>query len=190
MLIDGFMPRWEVAERHSTLVHAPADRVWPAVRTLDLGRSPVVVVLFALRSLPGLFTGKPLRGRPLGATMDDLLRGGFVLLAEKPGEEIVLGLVGRFWRPSGDLTRVEPAEFRDFDRPGMTVAAWNFVLAPEGHGTRVTTETRVRCTDEASRRSFRRYWRLVGPFSALTRLEMLRVIRNAAESTARQPSPR
>jgi hypothetical protein len=187
MLIDDFMPRWEVTERHSTLVRAPMERVWTAVRTLDLGRSPVVRALFALRSIPGLFAGKAPRDRRLGATMEDLLRGGFVLLAERPGDEIVLGLAGRFWRPTGDLERVRPDEFRDFAHPGLTVAAWNFVLTPQAGGVRVSTETRVRCTDEASRRSFRRYWFFVGPFSALTRLEMLRVVRAAAEAPS--PSP-
>ncbi|HEU0053028.1 MAG TPA: hypothetical protein VFQ39_07615 [Longimicrobium sp.] len=182
MLIDDFMPRWEVDERHATLVHADAARAWQAVRTLDLSRSPVVRALFALRSLPALLAGKRRRGRALGATLDDLLRGGFVLLAERQGEEIVLGLAGKFWRPGGGIVRVEPGGFRDFGAPGLAVAAWNFVLAPEAGGVRVTTETRVRCTDEASRRAFRRYWRVVGPFSALTRVEMLRAVRAAAEA--------
>jgi len=39
----------------------------------------------------------------------------------------------------------------------------------------VTMETRVRCTDQNSRRRFRRYWLLVGPFSHLLRKTALRV---------------
>jgi hypothetical protein len=46
----------------------------------------------------------------------------------------------------------------------------------------VATETRIVCTDEASRRAFLRYWRVIRPFSGLIRLEMLRLLRNAAES--------
>ncbi|HEX8694228.1 MAG TPA: hypothetical protein VF746_17540 [Longimicrobium sp.] len=183
MLIDDWMPAYDVVERHATAVAAPRERVWTAVRTLDLARSPVVRVLFALRSLPGLFAGRG-RRRALGVTMDGLLRSGFVLLDERPGEEVVLGLVGRFWRAAGGIVRVTPAELRAFDRPGYAVAAWNFTLADEGGRVRLATETRVRCTDEASRRRFRRYWRLVGPFSGLIRVEMLRTLRRAAERGA------
>lgn len=181
MLIDEQMPRWDFVERHETVVRAPPERVWMAMRTMDLSRSPIVRVLFGLRSLPALFSRKR-RERALGATFDGLLRSGFVLLAEKPREEVVLGLVGRFWRPTGNLVRVDPSEFRTFGRPGMTVAAWNFTLAPDSSGgVRLATETRVRCTDAASRRAFGRYWAVVGPFSGLIRAEMLRAIRRAAE---------
>jgi hypothetical protein len=180
MLIDGWMPAYDAVERHETVVDAPPARVWAAMRTLDLSRSPLVRVLFALRSLPGLFS----RGAPkkaLGTTMDRLRESGFVLLEEKEEEEVVLGLVGRFWRPTGDLVRMSPEEFRAFDRPGFAMGAWNFTLAPEDGRVRLATETRVRCTDEAARRSFLRYWRVVGPFSGLIRMEMLRTLRKAAE---------
>ena len=183
-LLDREMPRWDVAEHHETVVRAPAERVWAAARTLDLGRSPVIRALFALRSLPGLFAGKGSRGRALGVTMEGLLRSGFVLLDERENEEVVLGLVGRFWRPTGGLVRVTADELRAFDRPGYAVAAWSFALHPRPDGAvRLSTETRVRCTDDASRRSFKRYWALIGPFSGLTRVEMLRAIRRAAEAS-------
>jgi hypothetical protein len=114
--------------------------------------------------------------------MEGLLRSGFVVLDEAPGDEIVLGLVGRFWSPTGGLLRVDPAEFAGFDRPGYAVAAWNFTLRGDGPVT-LATETRVRLTDDGARRRFRPYWALVGPFSGLTRREMLRVVRRAAEET-------
>jgi len=180
MLIDGWMPAYDAVERHETTVDAPPARVWAALRTLDLSRSPVVRVLFALRSLPALFSGKT-REKALGTTMERLQENGFVLLEEKPEEEVVLGVVGRFWRPSGGIVRVSAEEFRAFDRPGYAMGAWNFTLAPLGGRVRLATETRVRCTDDASRRAFLRYWRLVGPFSGLTRIEMLRTLRKAAE---------
>ena len=106
---------------------------------------------------------------------------------ERPGEELLLGVVGRFWRPTGDLVHLTADEVRAFDRPGYAVGAWDFTLAEEGDAVRLATETRVRCTDEASRRSFRRYWTVVGPFSALIRREMLRSIRRAAESASSEP---
>lgn len=182
MLIDEFMPDAQFAERHAVRVAAPPERAWQAVRALDLGRSPVIRVLFALRSLPGLFSrARGTDPRALGTDLDALLRSGFVLLAEQPPREIVLALVGRFWTPTGGITRVAPDAFRAFDRPGMAVAAWNFTILPTDGGSLVATETRVRCTDPAARRSFGRYWRVVRPFSGLVRTEALRAVRRAAE---------
>ncbi|HEX6039626.1 hypothetical protein [Longimicrobium sp.] len=180
MLIDEFMPQAQFAERHAVRVAAPPERAWDAVRALDLRGSPVVRALFALRSLPALFSGRA-RGKALGGNMEGLLRSGFVLLAEDPPREIVLGLTGRFWTPAGGITHVEPGEFRAFDRPGMAVAAWNFTILPTAEGSLVATETRVRCTDEAARRSFARYWRVIRPFSGLIRREALRAVRRSAE---------
>lgn len=182
MLIDDFMPDAQFAERHAVRVAAPPERAWQAVRALDLRGSPLVRTLFALRSLPGLFAGRQASGRALGTTMEGLLRSGFVLLAEQAPREIVLGLAGRFWTPTGGLVRIQPGEFRGFDRPGMALGAWNFTILPTDGGSLVATETRVRCTDAAALRSFRRYWRVVRPFSGLIRLEGLRAVRRAAES--------
>ncbi len=182
MLIDRFLPQPEVVSRHETVVSASAERVWAAARALDLGQSPVVKVLFALRSLPGLLS-RATRARRLGMNMEGLLGTGFVLLGEVPGDEVVLGLVGRFWTPAGGIVRVAPEDFTDFQRPGFAVAAWNFtVRGPAGGPVRLATETRVRLTDPASRRSFRAYWTVVGPFSGLIRREMLRTVRRAAEN--------
>lgn len=184
MLIDHHLPHPDFAERHALRVHAPPERAYQAARRLDMSGSVLVRSLFALRSLPALFTGKGGRGeKALGTTMDRLLRSGFVLLDERPPHEFVLGLVGRFWTPAGGIERIHPAEFAVFDRPGMAVAAWNFTILPTDEGSLVATETRVRCTDDAARRSFRRYWRVVRPFSGMIRMEALRAIRRAAESS-------
>ena len=183
-LIDGWMPHGEFSERHAIHVAAPPEAAYAAVRRLDLGRSPLVRVLFALRSLPAYLVRRGRGERALGVTMEGLLKSGFVLLQEDPPREVVLGLAGRFWTPTGGIVRFDPAEFRAFDRPGMAVAAWNFTVQPADGGCRVTTETRVRCTDEAARRSFRRYWRVVRPFSGLIRQEALRAIRRTAQSAS------
>lgn len=183
MLIDDHLPQADFAERHALRVHAPPERAYAAARRLDLGGSIVVRTLFALRSLPGLFTRKGGRGQKgLDTTMEGLLRNGFVLLDERPPREFVLGLAGRFWTPTGGIERIDPAEFAVFDAPGMAVAAWNFTVLPTDEGSLVATETRVRCTDDAARRSFARYWRVVRLFSGLIRMEALRAIRRSAEA--------
>lgn len=170
MLIDHHLAAPEVRSRHEVRVNAPPERVWAAIDALDPGSSPVVRALMALRSLPARL-GRRAAGAPG-------LR--FVPLDEAPGDERVMGLVGRFWTPSGGLLRVEPAGFAAFDSPGYAVAAWNVTVRGDGP-VRLATETRVRCTDAAARRRFRVYWALVGSFSGLIRREMLRAVRRAAE---------
>lgn len=68
---------------------------------------PVAAALFAVRSLPALLTGRtglPTRGHePL---LDHFLDLGFVVLAEAPGEEMVLGVVAQMWRAGGRMADV------------------------------------------------------------------------------------
>lgn len=170
MPIDRFLPRSDFAERHAIRVAADAATVDACVRRLDLGESRLVRVLFRLRGMPA----DALR-------LDGLERVGFVRLADEPGD-LVMGLIGRFWTPSGGLELIAPADFVVFDRPGYARAAWSFSVRESGPGeVLLETETRVHCTDAASRRSFARYWLFIRPFSGLIRRAALRSIRRDAE---------
>ena len=182
MLIDRFMPEFDVTECHRILVAAPPEAAYQAVRRVDLGRSAPVRVLFALRTMPALLLRHPRAGE---RTFDDLLRSGFSLLQEDPPVEIVLGVVGTFWRPTGGIRRFDREEFVGFAEAGYAKAAWNFRVAP-GTGGRcmVSTETRVRCTDDASRRRFLLYWAVVGPFSGFIRKQTLKLIKGDAEGSS------
>jgi hypothetical protein len=166
MLLDDFMPAFDVVERHHRDVAAPAERIFPLIMTADFADSWVIRSLYRLRGIP----------RETTTLAGAVSRMGFVLLGEKPDEEIVLGLTGKFWTPRGHIRRLAPAAFRDFSEPGWALAAFNVSLAPAAALTRVSTETRVRCTGPRSRRRFRAYWTFIGPFSAWIRREMLRVI--------------
>ena len=189
MLLDAQMPRFDFVERHEVGVRAPPASAFAALRRADLGGGPLTRTLFVLRALPGLvlsprdtarrFLGaRGSRGRALGA----IASAGFVILAEEAGREIVLGTIGRFWQPSGGMRPFAPDEFARFDEPGWAKGAWSFRVEPApGGGSTLSTETRVLCTDPRSRRTFRRYWWIVRPFSGLIRLEMLRAIRREAE---------
>jgi hypothetical protein len=176
------MPTCDVSEFHDTTVRAPVQEVYDALRTADLGRSPIVRLLLRLRALPALCTSGGHK-RNLHLNLDALVKGGFVVLGENPPDEIALGLIGRFWRLSGTTRSTVAGEFKAFDEPGYARAVWNFSLVQEGtNQTRLSTETRVRCSDDASRRRFRLYWAVIAPFSGLIRREVLRTIRREAES--------
>jgi hypothetical protein len=180
-VLDDYLPRYDVNEVHSIAIDATPAAVMDAIRALTAADVPVLVALMAIRSLPTVLRGRrpPLRGRLL----DGFRKAGFVDLRDVP-DELVLGAVGRFWKPSGDIRPIAPERFAGFAEPGFAKAVFNLELTPSGERTVLTTETRVTTTDERSRRSFGRYWRVVHPGSALIRRGWLRAIRKRAERAA------
>jgi hypothetical protein len=183
VLIDDFLPNFDVSERHHTLVLAPVADAYAAARKVDLARSRVVRGLLAARGIPARVRRRH-RGAPKSMTLDDLMAAGFVWLGEEPGREFVLGLVGTFWKPTGAISRVDPSEFASFDQPGQAKAVWNFRTIPDGEDRSfVTTETRVRVPDEPSRRTFLLYWAAIGPFSGVIRKQALSLIKADAEGS-------
>lgn len=176
--MDDFLPNFDIRERHRIKVNAPIDKVYAAVHRLDISRAKLSMLLFRLRGIPaGLST-------PSGFGLEDFLKMRFILLGERPHEELLLGLVGRFWTPSGGLLRLDSGGFLDFNEPGYAKAAWNFTLTKQFDGTvLLETETRVYCLDEISRRRFRLYWLLVGAFSGLIRREILHALKQSAEGS-------
>jgi hypothetical protein len=175
---------YDVHTTHTIRINASANRVYNASRKFDLSCSPVIRILFFLRSLPALlWSVKKSKTNSLGNTLDGLLSNGFILLEENPPNEIVLGLVGKFWTLSGCIQRMTPDALAAFNDAGYAKAVWNFHLEEQADGsTLLSTETRVQCTDDVSRKKFLRYWFIVGPFSGLIRKEMLRTIKQQAES--------
>ncbi len=174
-LIDEFMPVYDVSKRHQILVHASIDDVFTAVQELDISDARLSKLLFRLRGLPS------------GAriTMSDILRMGFVHLGERPNQELLLGLVGQFWKLSGNLQRLEPEAFKTFNEVGYAKTVWDFTLTETSEGTvLLETETRVACTDAASRRRFRFYWFFIGPFSGVIRKDALKAIKKKVEKHA------
>ena len=182
MLIDSFAPRPDAVETHSTVVNAPREIVYRTLWTANFGQSIIIKSLLVLRSIPGFIACRRAVPRNREITLHTLIDSGFGLLAEKPGEEIVLGVTGRFWRPAGN---VSPFIRSDFDLPvaaGFARGVWNFSVTEKVPGrTILATETRVTCGDPASRRKFLAYWLLVRPFSGLIRLIMLKRVRKIAE---------
>jgi hypothetical protein len=181
MLIDSFAPGPDAVETHRIAINASPDVVYRALWTADLGRSLIIKFLLALRSLPEftLHPRKPLpRDRTI--TLQTLIDAGFGVLAEQPGKEIVLGVSGKFWRPAGNLS---PFNRADFDAPvaqGLARAVWNFHVAVVSDQSVLSTETRVICGDSRSRQKFRAYWFFVRPFSGLIRRIMLRAVRQTS----------
>ena len=189
-LIDVYLPHYDVVERHATSVRAAAAATWSAIRVADLAANPLVRTLLALRAAPAALARGLAGVRSLHARATEPIRlaefeaRGFRILEEVPPIELVIGLEGQFWRPSGRLATPSAAGFRTAPpAAGTARAVWNFELIDNGASTTLTTETRVQCADATARRRFLPYWYLIRPGSGLIRHAMLRAIRNVAEAT-------
>jgi hypothetical protein len=107
----------------------------------------------------------------------------FLKLKHLENREIVVGIIGQFWKPvSSPLPIHTLEEFLEFHKDGYCKAAMNFrILEKDPYLCVVTTETRVICYGSA-RAKFLDYWRIIAPFSGLIRKEFLRKIKKRAES--------
>ena len=172
-LLDEVLPDFDVRSRHSLRVNAPPEWVAEAVNVCSVGRASSL--LLRIRGID----------LPAGSIRDVLTGAGFTVLAEHPGREMVAGTNGQPWALR-ELAHMEaPADlqaFRSFDRPGWAQGAISLRLEPLDDGsTLVTTETRVRCVDEAARRRFAVYWCFIRTFSGWMRRDFLRRIARIAE---------
>lgn len=174
MLIDEFLPNYDFSEKHEINIRASAENVYESVNSVDLSESWIIWGLLSLRGLG--------RSSPKTLTLRDFTKEGFAVLGERANEEILLGLAGKFWTPSGCLQDINAESFREFQKTGFAKAAWDFSLTKvDETEIRLSTETRVRCLDESSCKKFNFYWRFIQPFSGWIRNEMLRLIKQRAE---------
>jgi hypothetical protein len=186
--LDEFAPVYQFREFHSIRVDAPADRAYAAIKQVSADEIPLFQTLTWIRrggrpSAPGILNAP--EHQPLLAVAT---RTSFLLLAEEPNREIVIGtavLVPKGWRLNRQPT---PEDFQAVRGPGFALASMNFFIQPEGTNACVlTTETRIYATDSASVAKFARYWRIIDPGSALIRRMWLRAIKRRAESESKSP---
>ena len=197
MLIDDFMPVYDVSDSVAIVVHADLATTWQALLQVDLievGRKrPLVGALGALRLLPEIVThwmhGESLPAQPVSLRLRDLpslpaAKGGWTLLGERPQEEIALGLVGKFWRPVIEYVDVAANGFKAFHEPGYAKTVYSLsVRHLEEHQTLLAGAMRTQTTDDNARTWFQRYWTFgVGSGAHVLVNGLLEVTREKAES--------
>ena len=175
--LDRILPTPRLLEVDSIDLAVPPERAWELLRHGDLGRSAVIRALFSIRTLPGRLTGRQSDAPRL--SIDELVssvaRPGFQVLHDEPPREVVVGAIGKVWKPEIPFFHVASAEdFAAFYDPDFVRVAWSLELAALGErDTRVTFELRVDATDEDSWKKFRAYFLVVGPASRFIRRSLL-----------------
>jgi hypothetical protein len=152
--VADWLPEFDVVSRHELFVAAEPGRAFAALLTAPPDR----LVRALLRA----------RGLRAAPSIDAFFTGhGFDVLARSE-TAIVVGASGMPWLPTGRL-----GPFAE-ERSGTVRIAADLRAESAAGGTLLSTETRVAAADEAARRAFARYWRVVGPFSGVIRRRWLR----------------
>ena len=185
VLLDRFMPRYEIVERHRVDVAAPAYITLAAAKEQDLLRSGLVRAIFTTRRVVlGGIDDMVVRPRGL---LSQMLSLGWAVLAEEPDREVVVGAVTRPWEANVVFRALPPEQFAAFDEPGFVKIAWTLRADQvDGLSSVFRTETRAVATDPEAREKFRRYWSLVSPGVILIRRLSLAPLKREAERRARE----
>lgn len=199
MFADEFLPGYDVSDGLAVVVEADAATSWEALLDADFvevgRRHPLAGALGAIRMLPELASHLLHGERPPAAPESLRLRdlselppgeGGWVLLGERPGAEIALGLVGKLWRPVIEYASVRAEDFAGFAEPGYAKTVYDLAVRPHGEGWSLVEATmRTATTDEHARRWFRRYWTFgVGSGAHVLVHGLLELVREQAEERA------
>jgi hypothetical protein len=145
LLIDQFMPTYDLAVVHSQVFRAPPEQCFETVVDFDLFQIPAFRVLVGARGLPQRLCDALRRradqaGAPAPPTfrLRDMPSMGWMLLGERPGAELTFGQVGKPWKPRGGSPAdpVSRADFAAFDQPGLP--SWSRApgLTPTASGLR------------------------------------------------------
>jgi hypothetical protein len=183
LLLDRFIPSYEIVERHHIRVAAPAAVTLAVAREVDLQASPLVRTIIRAREVI------------LGATPNDQMRPhgllkevqslGWGVLADVSEREVVVGAVTKPWEANVTFRALPPDQFARFNEPGYIKIAWTIradsISAMESI---FRTETRAIATDASARIKFRRYWSFLSPGIILIRWAVLGPVKDEAERRA------
>jgi len=169
--LDEFAPVYQFSEFHSVGIAASKERVDAAVRTVRPEENRFFKTLTSIRGIHRMADA----GRPILA---NFTAGAFVVLADDPGREIVIGRAGNAmggrWWAAEEFTASHPAP--------LVKIVMNFrIQEVDASHCLLTTETRVYAAGTHVLRGFATYWRMIYPGSSLIRREWLRAIQRRAE---------
>jgi hypothetical protein len=188
MLLDSLMPEFDASRiQHRVIDGRPAEVYEAAIHAdfLDaVRRSRIVRGLFALRAAVERAAAVARRAQVVSPPEPAALRlaempehGDWVRLGEDPPNEVVFGVIGRFWAGETAWAQIDAAAFASFDSPGYAKIAANLSLHSYGdQRTLLSYEARTHATDEAARRAFLRYWTVVSPGVGVVMRSLLAVI--------------
>lgn len=186
-LLDRFMPRYDVVERHHVRIAAPAAVAFAAARETNVMQSPPIRAIFRARELA--LRSRQTPHAPAGGLLQSMESLGWRVLAEVPDHEVVVGAATRPWEPDVTFRPIASAAFAAFADPGYVKIAWTLRVDRISDDECIfRTETRVVTTDAEARTRFRRYWAMFSPGIVAIRWLLLVPVKREAERRANEAS--
>ena len=190
-LMEKFLPHYQFRERHQTTVLCRPGELLDIVQSFDPPPDRLSNIALAFRQLPSRLLHRATTSQQPPALFKV---ANFTPLARDGDNEIVGGLIGKFWnvwRPNFGLLAINgPSEFLTCNPPKTAKLVIGFIAEQDGETTRLTTETRVYCPDRYSLLMFTPYWLVIRPVSGLLRRRALAAIREIAEHRGGGPDGR
>jgi len=187
-VLQRLIPRPQLTEIDRIDVAASAVDVWELLRCGELAHSRPIRALFRLRTVASR------AGRGSSTIRIDSLQStpeqpGFQVLIDEPPHEFAVAAIGKVWYLDIPFVHVaDEQSFAAFAQPDFVKVAWAIRVLPRGEQTcHVEVEVRVAATDAAAWRKFRRYFRVIGPFSRFIRHSLLRGLARAAAPSHSAP---
>lgn len=167
MRLDTYLPNYFIREVHHFAVRTSPAETYRAACDFEMAKIPWIRTLFKVRTLLDGGSKEFFRLN----LRDAYKNGGFQRLEEAVNEELVVGAIGKIWRPALAFQQVEPQEFNNFHRKGFAKVAWSLRCEPRlcGSGTLGAFEVRVGATDAFSCAKMRGYYSTIRPFSRAIR---------------------
>lgn len=195
-VLDGFLPHFDAAIRQQVLLPASREQTYAWLRRFDFAPLAVNVgrAVEDFRALPPLVAQvahQSLRLPPTASLMlDDALRLGMVLLSERPDQHVVLGAVGKLWKPNFELVRLDPDAFAGFHEAKYVKLAIAFTLQRYGaERTRLRHESRFLATDDSARAHFLRFWRVADPYACFFMRRAMELFKQVAVERRAEIAP-
>ncbi len=182
-MTDAFLPQADETASADVLVPADPARTYAAIGSTDITKVRLWGVLGGLDDARKRFGAYPSGPR----TLDALLAAdvGPVELAAEPGVRRVIGIAGRY-HFDRHVVKVSAAGFAAFEEPGSVKAVAELTLAPEGYGTRLRCDLRVRATDDDTRSTLSAAWIVAGLALRFVLPRFLDAVRAHAEGSGSQ----
>ena len=180
--LDDWMPRWQISERHIIPVAAPPEKVFAAIHAVRADEIFLFRTLIAIRQCGRTGPESIMNAPEQKPILDVATQTTFVLLAEEPPRELVIGTVVAAPPKARVSGRLTPELFQKKLQPGVALATMNFLVRPDDHGgSTISTETRIYANNRSALRRFAIYWRVIHPGSDIIRRMWLRAIKQRTE---------
>jgi hypothetical protein len=170
--LQHYLPIPRHIETIRIFVQAKPEQAWETARHFDMSTIPWVRFMFDVRTT--FFDKKDSEATGNGLGIDQIGKsGGFIILYEQPGKEVVIGSIGQFWHLNIPFSTITPEDFTSFSTAGWGKVAWAISVEPYLDGSTISVELRISATDEDSWRKLFTYYQLIGIGSKLIRQSVM-----------------